>query len=279
MIRIKFKPPVGDEKWDKWIEEATAATEALVTGGEPYKFKDALYKKMRQVIFDAFHGKCAYCEAKFILTETGDVEHFRPKGAVTDEFDKPVPRSKRDPNPHPGYYWLAYHWENLLPSCSKCNRPTRTRDGRRVGKGTRFPVLPNTRFRQGRALQRPQEKKERPVFIHPSKENPLAHFVFDPQLGVLAGRTKRGKLCVELLDLNREGLPEERKDIYISTVSNLARAVSAWRERNLAEFLELLRIINAYLEGKKPYSLAGRKALEDRPELLRELERIRRSMR
>jgi hypothetical protein len=22
---------------------------------------------------------------------------------------------------HPGYFWLAYHWKNLLPSCAFCN--------------------------------------------------------------------------------------------------------------------------------------------------------------
>jgi uncharacterized protein (TIGR02646 family) len=88
---------------------------------------------MRSVLFDAFLGKCAYCEVQFVLDQTGDVEHFRPKAGVVDEHDQRVD--------HPGYYWLAYEWSNLLPSCSKCNRLTKTKDGRRVGKGERFPVM------------------------------------------------------------------------------------------------------------------------------------------
>ena len=55
-------------------------------------------------------------------------------------------------------------------------------------------------------MRRRHHDKERPAFIHPAKENPLAHFTFDPQTAVLAGKTARGKLCVELPDLNREGL-------------------------------------------------------------------------
>jgi hypothetical protein len=32
---------------------------------------------------------------------------------------------------HPGYFWLAYHWKNLLPACHICNRN---------GKRDLFPV-------------------------------------------------------------------------------------------------------------------------------------------
>lgn len=55
--------------------------------------KDALYKMS--------YGKCCYCETK--LTEEGkymQVEHFHPKSLYPDEVVK---------------------WENLLPSCNRCN--------------------------------------------------------------------------------------------------------------------------------------------------------------
>ena len=57
-----------------------------------------------------FHGKCAYCEARYEIVGPVDIEHFRPKGEVEGE---PA---------HRGYWWLAAIWENLLPSCIDCNR-------------------------------------------------------------------------------------------------------------------------------------------------------------
>ncbi|MEF9674035.1 hypothetical protein QNM99_25505 [Pseudomonas sp. PCH446] len=39
-----------------------------------------------------------------------DVEHYRPKGAVSEDAS------------HPGYWWVAMDWDNLLPSCIDCNR-------------------------------------------------------------------------------------------------------------------------------------------------------------
>lgn len=59
------------------------------------------------------YGKCCYCESKIQAVSFGDVEHFRPKGAVR--------QSETDDRTYPGYYWLAYEWDNLLVSCSICN--------------------------------------------------------------------------------------------------------------------------------------------------------------
>lgn len=55
-----------------------------------------------------FHGKCAYCE-RSIEKGTREVEHYRPKGGVGDPA-------------HPGYWWLAFNWTNLLPTCGPCNK-------------------------------------------------------------------------------------------------------------------------------------------------------------
>ena len=58
-------------------------------------------------------GKCAYCESFYAGTQPVDVEHYRPKGKVDGMAG------------HPGYWWLAGRWENLLPSCIDCNRKRR----------------------------------------------------------------------------------------------------------------------------------------------------------
>lgn len=59
----------------------------------------------------AMHGTaCAYCGSRLTRGDRGDVEHFRPKGAV-----------REDPA-HGGYWWLAYAFDNYLMSCLRCNR-------------------------------------------------------------------------------------------------------------------------------------------------------------
>ena len=42
----------------------------------------------------------------------GDVEHYRPKGAIGSGKTKI----------RPGYYWLAYNWNNLYYACADCNQ-------------------------------------------------------------------------------------------------------------------------------------------------------------
>jgi hypothetical protein len=56
-----------------------------------------------------------------------DTEHFRPKSRVRIVLDDEsseiikVVDEEGEAITHPGYFWLAYHWQNLLPSCQFCN--------------------------------------------------------------------------------------------------------------------------------------------------------------
>ncbi|WP_017904647.1 HNH endonuclease [Pseudomonas asplenii] len=72
----------------------------------------AVYKSdsVKKQLHELFHGKCAYCESFYYGSAPVDIEHYRPKGRVYEEPD------------HPGYWWIAMDWENLLPSCIHCNR-------------------------------------------------------------------------------------------------------------------------------------------------------------
>ena len=87
---------------------------ARIAYGEtpPGKITFTAYKSddVRQALERLFHGKCAYCESRYDITGPVDIEHYRPKKGVEGEPD------------HPGYWWLAGEWENLLPSCLDCNR-------------------------------------------------------------------------------------------------------------------------------------------------------------
>jgi len=101
---------------------------------EKFPFKAYRHAEVKDLLVELFHGKCAYCEGTVSGGHDGDVEHFRPKGAV--EVNGHVVK--------PGYYWLAASWENLFLSCMHCNQKRKHRDGGTVvltaGKANKFPV-------------------------------------------------------------------------------------------------------------------------------------------
>src|SRR5262249_10068634 len=174
MIKIVFVEPDTPE-WRIWRTKCRKARLAMIKNGPPYEVDADLYKEQREAIFEAYYKKCAYCEGHFRLVESGDVEHFRPKGAVKEGPGRfAYVGVGKGRTKHPGYYWLAYEPTNLLPSCSLCNRS---------GKGNRFPV-------EGFRAEKPgQEKREVPLLLHPGvgREDPEKHFVLDPDLGILGG--------------------------------------------------------------------------------------------
>ena len=79
------------------------------------EFKSYRWKPAKKQLLDETNGKCAYCEAPTSVVAYGDVEHYRPKSK---------------------YWWLAYCYENYLPSCQLCNQ---------IYKSAKFPVK-NTRM-------------------------------------------------------------------------------------------------------------------------------------
>jgi hypothetical protein len=206
VIRVKFKRP-ADAQWLDWVRRGRAATKAMIrsSAAKPAELIDEdLYKEERLRFLDAFHQKCAYCEIKIVPGQrAGDVEHFRPKGRVMTRDGKPV-FSKEEP--HPGYYWLAYYWQNLLPACLACNRPGTDPKGFASGKWDRFPVASGTWARSVREVLR-----EKPLLLNPWRDDPNEHLVFDDPNGMIGYKTSRGEATIEILGLNRDGLPEARR--------------------------------------------------------------------
>ena len=194
------------------------------------------------------------------------MEHFRPKGGVTDEDDNTIFLKDdhcslaRDesgaPIPHPGYYWLAYEWRNLLPSCTVCNQPKSIGD-KKIGKHNRFPVI-------GVHAQTPEEvENEQPLLINPASDEeddaPENHLTMDPNTGLMGYRTERGEICIEIFGLNlRDQLVEERRgacrevrSLLVDLIYNPAR-----RDEAAAELI-------AIREGKRSYTMAARAVLAE----------------
>jgi hypothetical protein len=159
------------------------------------------------------------------------VEHFRPKAGVYSEASGKVST--------PGYYWLAYEWTNLLFACEQCNRR---------GKKNHFPLLDETKRARHHthALSR-----ERPVFVDPTVEDPTRHVSFRDEIAY--GRTPRGRVTVEALQLNRGPLATRRADALrtLRALRNAEAALALRRGKKEREALVEVRAVLRDLDSER----------------------------
>lgn len=143
------------------------------------------------------HHKCCYCEL-IIPLSYNDVEHYRPKAKAD--------RSPGCTTDH-GYWWLAFHWENLLISCAGCNRSA---------KKTRFPLdVGSVTLAAGRV----PPGQESPLLLDPARDNGIEHIEFVPRRASPGARmerwvpiprqgSRRGWFTIDVLRLDRQELLE-----------------------------------------------------------------------
>ena len=181
---------------------------------------------------NVFHNKCAYCETR-IDRFYGDAEHYRPKGAVkyrvrvADIDEEKTARAEREAGvlrDHPGYFWLAYNWQNLVPSCSFCNSGE--------GKQNQFPVRKHyvlwkrctpQQVLQLRDKAYPRaagsdlyylgptdlDEEEDPELLHPYRDRPEEHIGFESG-GHVSARTPRGERSIQVYHLDDPNLDTSR---------------------------------------------------------------------
>lgn len=161
-------------------------------GEKIFSFSSNIYahKDVKEALIRSQHGKCCFCEQ--IIYEDGDVEHFRPKQAYRQEKGKPLQR--------PGYYWLAYEWDNLYLACTACNQRH---------KENLFPLINP----EARATNHYDDiKKEKQIFIDPGKEDPENFIQFNGEIPVGIDKEERGKNTIKSLALDRPNLKIRRLD-------------------------------------------------------------------
>ncbi len=202
---------------DEYVRDRRAYRSGIKT----FEFKSAIYghASVKEALKTAQHGKCAFCESRITHVQYGDVEHFRPKKGFLR--GKSLTR--------PGYYWLAYDWDNLLLACQICNQRH---------KRNAFPLVRGSlraRSHLGSIA------KERPVFIHPGQEDPLNEIEFRKHVPYPRNGSVRGHRTIRGLGLDRRELMEERAAHLesLKTIVNLMRTCPPGPERNQA--LDLLR--------------------------------------
>lgn len=241
MIKVTFDPSAltGEKKiwWDAWTARAETAEALALTEMQGHNFRQPIWRDLKDWLMEnVFEKKCAYCETKIEAGFYGDAEHYRPKGAVTVRVaGKIVPVGG-----HPGYYWLAYHWKNLVPSCEKCN----TGDG----KNAQFPVRLAHVSNHIPAPTDPAslDMREEPLLLHPYNDEPEKHLVFGLK-GVVASRddSKRGESTIEICDLKRKPLCEDRA---FAQLNGWLRYLNSAANGDTGPFVEQ--------EKKNPYSAA-----------------------
>ena len=136
-------------------------------------------------MYEAFHGKCGYCETKIKSHDLGIVDRYRPSNGVRD----------KDEYYQDLYWWLTFEWDNLIYCCKECYQY----------KGNYFPI------RGRRVLNENDDYKEHRMLLNPYLDEPESHFNYlYSNFGQIDAFTDEGSQTIELLRLNRTNLIEGR---------------------------------------------------------------------
>jgi uncharacterized protein (TIGR02646 family) len=206
MIRVnkpERAPRILRERGQRTTE---ANQQAFENGQRDFDFDSSLYgaKSVKNALIKAQHGKCAFCESQIRHIAHGDVEHFRPKGGVRQR--------DADPLEQPGYFWLAYVWQNLFLACQLCNQSF---------KKNLFPLADPAQ----RAHSHLDDLgAEAPMLIHPGDEEPSAFIGFRDEIAFPIDDDPRARTTIEVTGINREELAEFRFD-HLAPFRELRRAL------------------------------------------------------
>jgi uncharacterized protein (TIGR02646 family) len=272
MIFVGFDMP-DDKGWRDWHAKAIERAEELKKNfkfGKKPTIDPSFYKDQRQFLVERFNRKCAYCETRIDRSPI-DVEHYRPKGAVTNAqgITVKVRDEKGKERAHPGYYWLAYDWKNLLPSCQDCNRKRyHEEQDAKWGKETCFPV------ESDRYVWSPSADiaAEKPLLINPRFDDPENHLEFllqhddltENRFCIIKARDDRGKETIKVFGLNDENLAMPRLNAFNLGYTKMKELWDTYGELHRNPPKEHLRIrarinsvkkdINDIWRGKEAYT-------------------------
>lgn len=238
---------------------------------------------VKQALRNLFHGKCAYCESLFAGTQPPDIEHYRPKGGIEES------------KPHPGYWWLAMAWTNLLPSCIDCNRRrgqvVATADmsladlqaalsalgaAEPMGKQNAFPTLDNAWAQ----AEGDPESCEQPALIDPTRTDPAEHLswpeaelpVVVPQQNPAGQQCPRAVASIDIYALNRLGLVQARAEVLrtlhvqLEAVRHFMEAAEEAAPANKTKAYDRLDQavagLRTFREAQRPYSAMAQAVIE-----------------
>ena len=172
-----------------WLNRAAVAEQAIAAGAEPDDHA-TVWRQLKDELAKLFNDKCWYCELPVPRSDNA-VDHFRPKGRVSDAAKQ-----------HRGYRWLAFDPSNFRYACTYCNSRRKDVDGGTAGgKADRFPLLNEAQrvYAQGSVAD------ERPILLDPCE--------FD-DWRLLACRRENGTPCAASNEPEQRERAEMSIEIY-----------------------------------------------------------------
>lgn len=214
------------------------------SGKKILKFDSNIYgaQDVKAALIKTQFGKCCFCESKIVHISYGDVEHFRPKGAWR--------QSKEDQLTRPGYYWLAYTWDNLLLACQLCNQRF---------KGNTFPLLTIAR-----RIHTPSQNiaQEDPEFINPYHEDPDLYIKYRGDTPYSVNNNQRGTSTITSLGLRRKALRERRLAV-LEPLKLIYQLATGQIPCSPADKMRAEEILEDFTSPQAEYSAAVKSSLED----------------
>jgi len=218
-------------------KERQKIIEGLGPDGSPAaetKFVAYSDRSVRDALQDLFHNKCAYCESTIAGNQDTDIEHYRPKGRVAEAGTQGVS--------HPGYWWLAMDWTNLVLSCTHCNQRRRQLiiDPAMTDEQIEEAIEKDKTALAGKVDAFPTEDSvwvtthtgdmaiEKPLLLDPTRVDPDVHleWVLHGKYSTVAPKNGSavGTASIRLYGLNRRRLTEDRirKLLVLRYSGNLA---------------------------------------------------------
>jgi len=202
IIRPSLAPEIlrkqGKRRRDTHCSQYAREPSAYQSGDKSFSFGQAIYaaSTVKDALITMQHAKCCYCERH--VGEGGDIEHFRPKGDVCQEENGATLK--------PGYYWLAYEWNNLLLSCKECNQ---------LYKRNLFPLVdPTKRVRSHHEAD--NLLQEVPLLIDMTQTDPENLIGFREEFVYAIADNVAAQKTIEVCGLRREELNNRRRETLVN---------------------------------------------------------------
>jgi uncharacterized protein (TIGR02646 family) len=216
---------------EEWLKDADATLDSVKDlpakeRREAIKKKSEVWRSLKDILSDASHGKCWYCESREVRSHN-PIDHYRPKSAVSECSE------------HDGYWWLAFDWQNYRFCCTYCNSALRDEDDDEVthGKQDHFPLLDEAK----RAKNSTDNwKLETPLLLDPWEASDTKLLYFDikgkviekyPE-GVHKEKFLKAKTSIDTYNLNHSKIKNNRMVIY-NRIKELIE--SSYRKRQVLQ--------------------------------------------
>ncbi len=304
MRHIDFDPSklTGEQKawWDLWTgdaEQATADAIAAWERGDDPPLDQTVWTRLKDWLLEnVFNGKCAYCESK-LARSSYHAEHFRPKGRVAikdpatqrSQLAKTVDGQGRQID-HPGYFWLAYNWKNLLPSCEGCNTRRGKHDQLPLAAGRSHLLLKRMTGAERDMLRGVPRASgtwrdhyyldpddldvlERPLLLHPYRDEPREHLRFT-EFGLVheVNGSEKGMQSIGVYDLIDNKLNEERREQQERAYNQFHAALGFYMRQGMRQAIQRAHeALEGFSSGKEAYSAAALDYVDD---IIKELHAV-----